>query len=86
MFAQLPRAGKRPMGKTLGPCPGSNSLLWEEAKAGWGHPSKYSAQGEVIVFIYVRIGKARPGGWQKMERENMNILLELLGGGELLAQ
>lgn len=51
-----------------------------------GTPLKYSAQGEVIVFIYVRIGKARPGGWQKMERENMSILLELLGGGELLAQ
>ena len=38
IFAQLPRAGKSFVGQPLGPCPGSNSLLWEEAKAGWGIP------------------------------------------------
>lgn len=52
IFAQLPRAGKSLVGQPLGPCPGSNSLLWEEAKAGWGTPLEHSLEGSDCIYQY----------------------------------
>lgn len=71
-FAPLPRAGKSLVGQPSGPCPGSKSLLWEEAKAGWGTPPRpqHSAEREVIVLIFCQeIGRA--GAWGKLQREGV---------------
>lgn len=62
IFAQLSKAGKSLVGQPLGPCPGSNSLLWEEARAGRGPPLALSPEGSDYIYLRPGIGRAQVWG------------------------
>lgn len=84
LSAQLPGAGKSPVGQPLG-------LSWKEqftlgGGQGWAGTPKRSPQEEVIVFVYVAgwqgPGLGDGGSWRI--KENVNIWLEWPGGGKSL--